>query len=87
MSTYCSTAGDSVEERYQGGWKTKNLGFHLGEMESFRKHKEREGRVSWKGGSIGPGKVFLENFFLGLFIGQPWDNRKGFNSARSSWVA
>lgn len=75
--------------RYQGGWKTapRTWDFYLGEMESFRKQKEREGRISWKGGSIGPGKVFWKNFFLGLPIGQPLDDLKGFNSASNSWVA
>lgn len=66
---------------------SQNLGLLLGEMELFRKQKERNGRVSWKGGYIGPGKVLLENFFLDLPIGQPWDDLKGFNSAGNSWVA
>lgn len=78
-----------MEQRCQRGWKTapRTWGFCLGEMEFFRKQKERDGRVSWKGGSIGPGKVLVENFFLGLPIGQPWDDLKGFNSAGNSWVA
>lgn len=59
----------------------------MAEMESFGRQKEREGRFSWKGGSIGPEKVFLANFFLGLPVGQPWDDLKGFNSAGNSWVA